>query len=231
LTLPCQPTVSEAAADRLEEKTRPIVEEKGPEMFTLQTTGDEVTSFLVRILEEHSGESPVEDPRVCFTPGQVHVAGRFINVLPFEFEGVIVVAPHLADGRLEIEIVRASAGSTPLPGALLGTVSRTINETLAESEPGIRLNVIEIGEGQITVSGHRSQSRLPKCQWIADWRCSIGPSARSLCESYAHKRLCYGYDQLLSPPTEWPLPPWQAGRMWRALAPVARRANSPGHRV
>ena len=156
-TLPCQPTISEAAADRFEEKIRPLIEEKGPKVFTLQTTCDEVTSFLVRMLQEHPGESPVEDPRICFTPGQVHVAGRFTNVLPFEFEGVVVAVPHLVDGRLEIEIVRASAGSLPLPGALLRTLSNTINETLVESEIGIHFSAIEVGEGQITVSGHRSQ--------------------------------------------------------------------------
>jgi len=155
LTLPCQPTISEAAADRFEEKIRPLIEEEGPEEFTLQTTCDEVTSFLERILEEHPGESPVEDPRVCFTPGQVHVAGRFVHVFPFELEGVAVATPHLVDGQLEIEIVRASAGSVPLPGALLRTLSNTINETLAESDMDIHLSAIEVGEGQITVSGHR----------------------------------------------------------------------------
>lgn len=163
-TLPCQPAISEAAADRLEEKMRPLVEQKGPEVFALQTTCDEVTSLLVRTLEEHPGESPVEDPRVCFTPGRVHVAGRFVNVLPFEFDGVVVVAPHLVDGQLDIEIVRASAGSVPLPGALLRTLSHTINETLAESQPGIGFSAIEVGEAQITVSGYRSQSTVPGAQ-------------------------------------------------------------------
>jgi hypothetical protein len=158
LTLPCQPTISEAASDRLDEKIRPIVEEKGPEVFTLQTTHDEVTSFLVRILEAHPGESPVEDPRVCFTPGQVYVAGRFTNVVPFEFGGVIVAVPHLVDRRLEIEITRASAGSLLLPRALLRTLSKTLNETLSESELDIRFSAIEVGEGQITVSGHRSRT-------------------------------------------------------------------------
>ena len=155
VSLPCQPTVSQAAADRFEEKMRPLIEEEGPEVFTLQTTCDEVTSFLTRILEEHPGESPVEDPRVCFTPGQVHVAGRFTNVLPFEFEGVVVAAPHLVEEQLEIEIVQASAGSVPLPGALLRTLSSMLNETLAESEIVIHFSAIEVGDGQITVSGHR----------------------------------------------------------------------------
>jgi predicted small lipoprotein YifL len=155
LALPCQPNVSEAAADRLEEKIRPIVEEQGPEVFTLQTTGDEVTSLLLRMLEEHPGESPVEAPRVCFTPGEVHVAGRIVNVLPATLEGVAVFAPDLVEGRVEIAILRASAGSKPLPRALLRTLSRTINETLAESELSVRFGAVEVGEDQITVSGTR----------------------------------------------------------------------------
>ena len=156
LTLPCQPTISEAAADRLEEKIQPLLEGKGAEVFTLQTTGDEVTSYLVRMLEENPGESPVENPRVCFTPGRVHVAGRFVHVLPARFEGLVVATPHLADGRLVINITQASAGSVRLPGVLLGTLSRTINETIDELETEIRFNAIEVGEGQITVTGHRS---------------------------------------------------------------------------
>jgi hypothetical protein len=43
-----------------------------------------------------------------------------------------------------------------LPGALLRALSNTVSETLAESELGIRLSAIEVGEGQITVSGYRS---------------------------------------------------------------------------
>jgi uncharacterized protein YpmS len=132
------------------------VEEKGPEVFTLQTTQDEVTSFLAQVLQEYPGESSIEDPRVCFASGQVYVAGRFTNIAPFEFGGVIVAVPHLVDGRLEIEIARASAGSMLLPGALLRALSNTVSETLAESELGIRLSAIEVGEGQITVSGYRS---------------------------------------------------------------------------
>jgi len=127
-------------------------------VFTLQTTHDEVTSFLVRTLEEHPGESPLEDPRVCFALGRVYVAGRFTNVAPFEFRGVIVGVPRLVDGRLEVEITRASAGPMLLPRSLLRTLSKTLNETLAESELDIRFSAIEVGDGQITVSGHHSQT-------------------------------------------------------------------------
>jgi hypothetical protein len=56
---------------------------------------------------------------------------------------------------VEIAILRASAGSKPLPRALLRTLSRTINETLAESELSVRFGAIEVGEDQITVSGTR----------------------------------------------------------------------------
>ena len=155
LTLPCQPNISEVAADRFEERLRPLIEAGGPEVFTLQATCDEVTSFVVQILKEHPGESPLEDPRACCELGRVYVAGRFTNVLPFKFEGMVVAAPHLVDGGVDIEIVRASAGSVSLPGTLLRTLSKTINETLAEWLVDIHFNMIEVGEGQITVSGHR----------------------------------------------------------------------------
>ena len=153
--LPCQPDVSQAAASRLEEKIRPLVEEKGPEAVTLQTTSDEVTSLLTQMLEAHAGQVPLENPRVCFTPREIHVAGRFTNILPFEFEGIVVLSPHFVRGRVRIEIVRASAGSVPLPSALLRSLSNTLNDTLAEWGNGIHFRAIEVGEGQITVTAHR----------------------------------------------------------------------------
>lgn len=155
VTLPCQPTISQAAAESLREKLQPIIEEKGPAAFTIQATSDEVSSFLALMLKEHPGESPVVNPRICFTPGRVHVAGHFTNILPFDFEGVVVAAPHLEGGQLKIELIRASAGSVLLPDVLLHALSNTINETLAESEIGIQFTAIEVGEGQIIISGHR----------------------------------------------------------------------------
>jgi len=155
VVMPCQPDISQAAASRLEEKLRPLIEEEGSAVVTLQTTSDEVTSFLTWMLEEHAGQLPLENPRVCFTPGEIYVGGRFTNILPFEFQGVVVLAPHLVEGRLRIEIVRASAGSVLLPGALLRSLSDTLNETLAEWGKDIHFSAVEIGEGQITVSGHR----------------------------------------------------------------------------
>lgn len=153
--LPCQPAISQVAADRFEEKIRPLVEQNGAGPVILQTTSDEVTSFLTQMLEEHAGVVPLESPRVCFTSGEAYVAGRFTTVLPFEFEGMVVLAPHLAGGRVDIEIVRAWAGLVPLPSALLRSLSDTLNETLAEWEDGIHFSAIEIGEGRVTLSGHR----------------------------------------------------------------------------
>lgn len=153
--LPCQPDISQAAASRLEEKLRPLIEGKGSEVVTLQTTSEEVTSFLTGMLEERADQLPLENPRVCFVPGEIYVAGHFTDILPFEFEGIVVLAPRLVEGRLRIEIAQAWAGSVPLPSALLRSLSDTLNQTLAEWENGIHLSAIEVGEGEITLTGHR----------------------------------------------------------------------------
>jgi hypothetical protein len=158
LALPCQPTISDAAADRMEEKLRPVLEPKGPTVFTVQATNDEMTSFLSRALLEHGGASPLEGPRVCFSAGEVHMSGRFTNVTPFQFTAVVVAVPRPVDGRLVVEVKHASVGSLRLPGALLRRVSTTVNETLAELELGVQFRAIEIGEGQIIVSGERHQT-------------------------------------------------------------------------
>jgi uncharacterized protein YpmS len=157
VVMPCQPAISEAAADRLEERVAPLVQASGSGDFTLQATADEVTSLLVRMLAEHPGESPVEDPRVCFAPYTVYIMGRFTKVLPFEFEGVIAVVPRLVEGRLSVEVTKASAGSLSIPDALLRTSSKTISESLAEWLPDVHFSEIEVSEGEIVVSGHRGQ--------------------------------------------------------------------------
>jgi len=155
VSLPCQPEISEAAATRFEEKIRPLTEEEGAGPVALQTTSDEVTSFLTQMVEEHTGEVPVTNPRVCFTPGEIYVAGRFTSVLPFDLEATVVLAPRLVEGRLEIEILEVWAGSLALPKVLLRSLSSTLNETLAESSTGIHVSAIHVEEGQITLSGYR----------------------------------------------------------------------------
>jgi len=155
VTLPCNPAISSAAAERFEEKIQPLLAENGPPVFTVQASHDEVTSYLLHLLEEHPGESPVINPRVCFTPGQVHVAGRFVNLLPFAFDGLVVAVPRLVDGQPRLEIVRATAGEVSLPKPLLRMASQTANETIAEMRLGFRLTTLEIGDGQFTLSGQR----------------------------------------------------------------------------
>ena len=154
VTMPCQPVVSQEAANRFNEKTRSLFEEgSGP--FSLETTSDEVTSFLVLFLEEYQGESPLEDPRICFSAGEVYVAGLFTRVVPFDLRATVVATPRLVDGRVELDIVRASAGSIALPGMLLRAISKTINQTLAEYDIPMHFTMLEVGEDRITVGGQR----------------------------------------------------------------------------
>jgi len=154
-TLPCHPTVSQAAADRLRERLQPLIRAEGPSEFTLQATADEVTSLVVDILEEHPGETFVEEPRICFAPGRVYIAARLTRVSPFTVEAMVAAEPRLRERRLDIQIVQASVESASLPDALLRALSRTATESLAESLANVHFSEIEVGEGQITISGQR----------------------------------------------------------------------------
>jgi len=61
-----------------------------------------------------------------------------------------------------VEIVESSAGVIPVPQSLLNSLSRVINETIAEAEikaqNKVQITKVTIGDGEITISGKLSST-------------------------------------------------------------------------
>lgn len=145
---------STAAAQRLETQLgEALAEDKGE--FTLRLTNEEATSYLALKLEEAGGEAPISDLRVWFTPGKIHITGDFSGLVPIQAYVAIVASAEILDGELQITIEKASAGSIPLPAAVLTSLSQTINETFQESQIGFQIIDVEIGEGEMIITGRR----------------------------------------------------------------------------
>jgi len=54
-----------------------------------------------------------------------------------------------------VEIEKSSAGAIPIPESVLGTISRSINETVDELQLDVQVTALEILEGEVIVKGTR----------------------------------------------------------------------------
>jgi hypothetical protein len=126
--------VSPEAAQRLEEKLKEALSGTSSGEFTITATDEEVTS-LIAVQMEKTSDTPMRDVQV-----------------------------HFGDDRLQVDIVESSAGVIPVPQSLLDSLSRTVNETIAEAQTKAQMQVqiteVTIGEGEITISGKPSPTLM-----------------------------------------------------------------------
>jgi len=74
----------------------------------------------------------------------------------------LVATATVVNDQLQVEIVESSAGVIPVPQSLLNSLSRVINETIAEAEikaqNKVQITKVTIGDGEITISGKLSST-------------------------------------------------------------------------
>jgi hypothetical protein len=146
--------VSTESAAQLEARIRQNLSGEPGQQFILRMTDTEVTSLLASELAEHD-ESPVTDPQIWFTKGQIYGTGRLVNVLPIETDFYVVATARIQDGKVAIEIVEISAGALPIPDGVLDTISQSINETVDELQLDVEVTALEILEGEAIFKGVR----------------------------------------------------------------------------
>ena len=146
--------VSTESASQLESRIRQNIAGQPGQQFILRMTDAEVTSLLAAELAKYD-ESPVADPQVWFTKGKIYGTGRLTNVLPVETDIYIVASPHIVDGKVELVVEEALAGSVPFPDSVLETISQTLNETVDELQLDVEVSALEILEGETIVKGIR----------------------------------------------------------------------------
>ena len=119
-------------------------------------TDAELTSLLGAKLAQYD-ESPVENLVVWFTKGKLYATGRLGNVVPISANMYVIASPRIQDGRIVIEIEKLSAGSVPIPGFVLDAVTRSLNETINETQLDVEITALEILEGEAILKGYRKQ--------------------------------------------------------------------------
>ena len=154
-TVPTPPhpiAVSTEAAGQLESRIQQNLSGQPGQQFILRMSDDEVTSLVATKLAQYDG-SIVTDPVIWFTRGKVYGTGKLVGVLPIDTEFFIIATARVQDGKVVIEMEKASTGSLPLPTAALDTISQSINQTVEESQLDVEVTDLEILEGEIIIRG------------------------------------------------------------------------------
>jgi hypothetical protein len=144
--------VSTEAAGQLESRIQQNLRGQPGQQFILRMSDDEVTSLVSTKLAQYDG-SPVTNPQIWFTRGKIYGTGKLIGFLPIDTEFFIIATARVQDGKVVVEMEKASTGSLPLPTAALDTISQSINETVEESQLGVEVTGLEILEGEIIIKG------------------------------------------------------------------------------
>ncbi|MBN1138429.1 MAG: hypothetical protein JXM73_17705 [Anaerolineae bacterium] len=144
--------VSTEAAGQLESRIQQSLSSQPAQQFILRMSDDEVTSLVATKLAQYDG-SPVTNPVIWFTRGKIYGTGRLVGFLPIDTEFFIIAVARVQDGKVVVEMEKASTGSLPLPNAALDTISQSINETVEESQLGVEITGLEILEGEVIIRG------------------------------------------------------------------------------
>ena len=151
-----QVAVSTEAAGQLESRIEQNLSGQPEQPFILRLTDTELTSLLSSKLAEYD-ESPVEDLVIWFTKGKMFATGRLASGMPVSASLYMIASPRIQDGKVVVEIEELSAGSLPLPSFLLEAVTRSLNETINETQMDVDITAMEILEGEAILKGYRRQ--------------------------------------------------------------------------
>jgi hypothetical protein len=146
--------VSTEAAGQLESRIQQNLRGEPGKQFILQVTDTEVTSLVATELAKYD-ESPITNPQVWFTRGNIYGTGRLVNVLPIETDFYVVASARIHEEKVVVEIEEISAGALPIPDSLLETISQSINETVEELQLDVEVTALEILESEAIVRGVR----------------------------------------------------------------------------
>ncbi|HNS49794.1 MAG TPA: hypothetical protein PKO09_01265 [Anaerolineae bacterium] len=151
-----QVAVSTEAAGQLESRIQQNLSGQPEQPFILRMTDTELTSLLRTKLAGYDG-APVENLVIWFTKGKMYATGRLANGLPVSADLFLIASPRIVDGKVVVEIEELTAGALPLPAFVLDAVTRSLNETINETQTGVDITAMEILEGEAILKGYRKQ--------------------------------------------------------------------------
>jgi hypothetical protein len=121
--------------------------------FTIEVSDQELTSYIVGLLQSGAGEFPARDMQIEFGDGYADIWATFIEVAPTDLPAYVRATVQAQDGQLVFYIVEANAGQFPVPGAMREAISQSLSDTLAELELGLRIDDVRVQPGKMTLTG------------------------------------------------------------------------------
>lgn len=125
--------------------------ELGP--FSIEISDQELTSYIIQLLNSGEGEFPARDIQIEFNSGYIDIWATFIDIAPVDIPVYARVEIEAEHGQPIFHIVQANAGSFPLPGAMRETLSQSLGESIAELQLGLWIEDVEIEKGRMRLSG------------------------------------------------------------------------------
>ena len=151
-TPPVTPIIpSKELAQAMRERVMAIKAAPGP--FEVEVTDQELTSYVVGLLQSGAGEFPARDMQIEFGDGTVEIWATFIEIAPTDVPVYVRATVAAEDGQLTFDILQANAGPLPLPGAMRESISQSLSETLAELQLGLQIDDVQIQAGKMILSG------------------------------------------------------------------------------
>jgi len=147
---------SEQAFEDLEARMDAI--ETGPDgSFSVTITEEELTSLVVHNLDEREGLSSIQEPQVLFRNGRIECYAKISPASSLALPGLIAISLDAQDSKLDVTIEEIVLGPLPIPQSILETftdlVVSTIVDLFSSEQASITINDVEIGNGELTISG------------------------------------------------------------------------------
>jgi hypothetical protein len=121
--------------------------------FVVEISDQELTSYVIALLQSGPGDFPARDMQVQFGHGYVDIWATFIDIAPTAIPAYVRATAEVVDKQVVFRITEANAGVFPVPGALRESISQTLSETLAELELGLQVDRVEIQPGRMILTG------------------------------------------------------------------------------
>ena len=162
-SLPPIPVSAEAAASIQDELKRAAEAAAQTGVITVNLTEPQITSYLAaRIrtdpsLQQSDNKPLIINPQVYLRDGQMQIYGKTQKGIFAANIGIIVNMGVDANGEPQIDVVSADFGPFPAPEGLKDAITAMVREaytgSLGPVATGLRIEVISIANGVMTVTG------------------------------------------------------------------------------
>jgi hypothetical protein len=120
---------------------------------TIEVSDQELTSYVVMLLQSGAGEFPARDMQIQFGDGHIDIWATFIDVAPTEVPVYVRATVDVLDGQPVLGLTHANAGMIPVPGAMREMIAQVLSESFAELGLGFEIHYVEISPGRMALTG------------------------------------------------------------------------------